>query len=131
MPTPKTQPAPKKLVPIAAEPSTVTQTRRVRLSKALATKPVAQPKGGGTKSGKPKSRSNRYKLPDTEYAQLTALKQRLLALGTDIRKSELLRAGLMLLVAMNDLQLQKAVAKVELLMVGPRPGKIGAGQQAQ
>jgi hypothetical protein len=64
--------AAKKLVPAAAESGT-TAIRRVRLAKALAAKRKKQKPGG-----------RRYKLADDEYAQLTALKQRLESLGSSI-----------------------------------------------
>ncbi|MDO8341465.1 MAG: hypothetical protein Q7T59_05840, partial [Candidatus Woesebacteria bacterium] len=50
------------------------------------------------------------KLADDDYAQLTALKQRLEALGSSVKRNELLRAGLLLLVAMNDEQLKMTLA---------------------
>jgi hypothetical protein len=102
--------AAKKLVPSAVESSTTTGTGRVRLSKALAAKPK-----------KLKLMSDRYKIPDNEYAQLIALKKRLLLLGAGVRKSELLRAGLLLLVAMDDVRLMKAVAKVEIIRTDRPP----------
>lgn len=66
------------------------------------------------RSGKVEPRSERYTIPDNEYAQLTALKKRLLALGASAKKSQLLRAGLLLLMAMGDARLKTAVAKTEL-----------------
>lgn len=133
MPAAKTAATASKLAPSAAESSTATRPRRVRLSKALAAKPTAKPASTTTPATKPKSNgakpkklklvSNRYKIPDNEYAQLTALKQRLLLLGTSARRSELLRAGLMLLVALDDAQLKKAVAKVEVIKSRRSPKK--------
>jgi hypothetical protein len=124
MPTAKNVATIAKLVPIAAESSTVTRANRARLSKVLAAgagakppgsaMPAKQPKSNGGKQKKLKLVSNRCKMPDTEYAQLTALKKRLIVLGIGMKKSELLRAGLKLLVNMDDGQLKKAVAKVEL-----------------
>lgn len=117
------------LVPAAAESGT-TAIRRVRLAKALAAKPAAKipgmsrpPKPDGanaTKANKRKPGTRRYKFADDEYAQLTALKRRLATLGSSIRRSELLRAGLLVLVAMNDDQLKRAVACVAgVESVGP------------
>ena len=114
-----------KLVPTAAESSTVTRANRARLSKVLAAKPAAKPASSATPAKRPKSNdskqnksklvSNRCKMPDTEYAQLAALKKRLSALGIGVKKSTLLRAGLMLLVDMDDGPLKKAMAKFELI----------------
>ncbi len=121
MPEAKSEAAARTLVPTAAESGT-TAIRRVRLAKALAAKPGAKipgmsrpPKPDGanaTRAKKPKPGPRRYKLADDEYAQLTALKRRLETLGSSIKRSELLRAGLLVLVAMNDDQLKRAVAGV-------------------
>lgn len=104
------------LVPAAAESSSPRKPGRIRLAKAFAARPAASIPGMAapllTKARKNKAASNRFKLPENEYAQLTELKQRLEALGTSVKKSQLLRAGLALLVAMNDVQLTKAVAQV-------------------
>lgn len=125
MPTDKNVATAAKLVPTAAESSTVTRTNRARLSKVLAAGPAVQPgssarpakklTSNGGKQKKLKIVSSRCKMPDAEYAQLTALKKRLSALGIGVKRSALLRAGLMLLVNMDDGQLKKAVAKVELV----------------
>lgn len=77
-----------------------------------------------TKAKQRKSASNRYKLPDDEYAQLTALKQRLQTLGTSVKKSQLLRAGLALLVAMNDAQLTKTMAKIGVVKAECQPQRV-------
>ena len=133
MPAARTAATPAKLAPSAVESSTATSRGRVKLSKALAAKPTRKSAGTATPGGqkkpdgaKPKKfklRSSRYKIPDNEYAQLTALKKRLLTLGVSARKSELLRAGLMLLVALDDPQLKKAIAKVDLVKTGLPPNR--------
>jgi len=131
MPMAKTAAATKKLVPNAAESTTATGTRRVRLSKALVAKsagksagmvtPASLPTPNGAKPKTLKLVSDRYKIPNDEYAQLEALKKRLLLLGVGTRKSELLRAGLMLRVAMGDIELTKAVAKLRIIKVARSP----------
>lgn len=73
-----------------------------------------QPKPDGARPKKLKLKSKRYTIADNEYAQLAALKQRLLTLGVDAKKSQLLRAGLLLLGAMSDARLKTAVAKAQL-----------------
>lgn len=79
--------------------------------------PAKQSKRDETGSEKVKLRSERYTIPDNEYAQLTALKKRLLTMGISAKKSQLLRAGLLLLVPMGDARLKTAVAKTELAML--------------
>jgi len=128
MPVAKNPATPVKRVRTSAAPPTVNKSGRVRLSKALAKKPAAKPlsletqplpkKGNGASLKKFKLRTNRYRIPENEYAQLTALKKRVLALGVSAKKSELLRAGLMLLAALDDGQLKKAMAKVDFIKMG-------------
>ena len=79
------------------------------------TKPPKQAGANGTKAKKQKPGSHRYKLADDEYAQLSALKQRLETLGSHVKRSGLLRAGLLVLVAMSDDQLKGAVARVAVV----------------
>lgn len=134
MPATKTEAPAKVLVPTAAETGTVA-IRRVRLAKALAARPTAKitgmtrpPKLAGSdvkKPKKPKSGSHRYKLADDDYAQLSALRDRLQVLGRRVKRGELLRAGLLLLVAMSDDQLKKAVDRV-----GPVASSAALEQQA-
>ena len=125
MPTARASVAARKLVPSAAESAIASGTGRIRLSKALAAKPAGKfarmatpttlPKPDVAKPKKFKCVSERYKIPGDEYAQLIALKKRLLLLGVGTKKSELLRAGLMLLVAMDDVQLTKAIARRKIV----------------
>ena len=74
------------------------------------------------KSGKVKMERDSFTMPRDEYAQLAALKARLLALGQPAKKSELLRAGIKLLAAMTDLRLKKAMVDVPVIKTG-RPKK--------
>lgn len=124
MPAVKIAVATAKLVPSVPESSTATETRRVRLSKALAARPTKKSVGKHSPAkqskreeampGKVKLKIKSYTIPDNEYAQLAALKKRLLAMGVSVRKNQLLRAGLLLLVAMGDARLKTAVAKIGL-----------------
>lgn len=121
MPAAKTEAPAKILIPAAAETGT-TAIRRVRLAKALAARPTAKipgmarpPKQAGSDGGKAKKRKpgpHRYKLADEEHAQLSALKDRLQTLGRRVKRGELLRAGLLLLVALSDDQLKSAMDRV-------------------
>jgi len=63
-----------------------------------------------------------FTFPDTEHKRLVEMKKRLIALGTDVKKGELVRAGLDLLAALDNAKLLKAVAGVEKLKTG-RPKK--------
>ena len=63
-----------------------------------------------------------FTIPKTEYAQIAALKKRAMSLGIEAKKSELIRAGLLLLSHASDTALGKALGNVPTLKTG-RPGK--------
>ncbi len=63
-----------------------------------------------------------FTFPETEHKRLVEMKRRLIALGTEVKKGELVRAGLELLAALNNQKLLNAVAGVEKLKTG-RPKK--------
>jgi len=73
---------------------------------------------GKSATRKPKLVRDSFTIPKTEYAAIDALKTRAIALGTSVKKSELLRAGLMALVGMNDAAFKAAVAAVPTLKPG-------------
>jgi len=75
------------------------------------------------KAHKPKLMRDSFTIPKDEYAVLEALKSRALELGQHVHKSELLRAGIQALGAMNDGTFLKAVGAVPTLKTGrPRKG---------
>lgn len=105
-------PAPGRFFSAAAESTTAGKPGRIRLSKALAATAKAMAEAAGT--AKPAQRIiRRCKLALHEDAQLTALKQRVQKLGLETKKGDLLRAGLLLLASCDDLQLRKAVARLD------------------
>jgi len=57
----------------------------------------------------------KFSLPEGEYEQLLEMKQRLSDLGLPIKKSELVRAGLLLLVGLDEIELKEAALKVQAL----------------
>ena len=63
-----------------------------------------------------------FTMPKTDYEKLGELKQRCLSAGVAVKKSELLRAGLLLLEAVPPAQLLEAIAAVETVKTG-RPAK--------
>lgn len=73
---------------------------------------------GKSATRKPKLVRDSFTIPKTEYAAIDALKTRAIALGTSVKKSELLRAGLMALVGMSDVAFKAAVAAVPTLKPG-------------
>jgi hypothetical protein len=71
---------------------------------------------------KPKLVRDSFTMPESDYALFASLKQRALAAGADVKKAELLRAGLALLAKLNDAELVKAIGLVERIKTG-RPKK--------
>ena len=63
-----------------------------------------------------------FTIPKTEYAQIAAMKKRAMGLGLEVKKSELIRAGLALLDGTADAAFRKALGNVPTLKTG-RPGK--------
>ena len=61
-----------------------------------------------------------YAMPDNE--QIGVLKKRLSGLGSDVKKSELLRGGIAVLAALSDAELKAAMGRVERIKTG-RPAK--------
>ena len=76
--------------------------------------PVAKP----AKAHKPKLVRDSFTIPKDEYQVLESLKSRGLGLGQQVRKSELLRAGIQALAAMNDRAFLKAIGGVPTLKTG-------------
>lgn len=74
------------------------------------------------KPSKIKMARDSFTMPKDEYAQLAKLKARLAELGQPAKKSELLRAGVMLLVAMTDTRLKATMAAIPVIKTG-RPKK--------
>ena len=90
------------------------QPKVMKQEAAKAAKPV--------KAKKVKLVRDSYAMPDTEYAQIGVLKKRLSGLGSDVKKSELLRGGIAVLAALNDAELKAVMGRVERIKTG-RPAK--------
>lgn len=86
--------------------------------------PVQPPKADRKKEKTEKVKVVRdsFTIPKTEYAQIAAMKKRAMALGLEVKKSELLRAGLALLATTPEAAFRKALGNVPTLKTG-RPGK--------
>jgi len=63
-----------------------------------------------------------YAMPENEYAQIGELKKRLATMSVDVKKSELLRAGVAVMAALKDAELKLVMARVERIKTG-RPAK--------
>lgn len=71
---------------------------------------------------KEKTVRDSFNMPAADYALIGQMKVRALAGSREVKKSELLRAGLRLLAALNDEAFKSALAAVPTVKTG-RPGK--------
>ncbi|WP_297576718.1 hypothetical protein [uncultured Deefgea sp.] len=63
-----------------------------------------------------------FTFPEADYALIAALKQRVIGAGLEVKKSELIRAGLNALSALADEELHKMLHQLEKIKTG-RPAK--------
>jgi hypothetical protein len=63
-----------------------------------------------------------FTMPKSDYEKIATLKQKCLDAGVSVKKSELLRAGLILLEAASAKRLLAAISDVETVKTG-RPAK--------
>jgi hypothetical protein len=80
---------------------------------------------GGTKARRAKKDKvvrDSFTMPKSDYEKIAALKQKCLAAGVSVKKSELLRAGLLMLESAAQKRLLAAVSAVEQVKTG-RPSK--------
>ena len=92
-------------------------------AKPAASAKVAKPvEAAPAKAHKPKLVRDSFTMPKDEYQVIDALKARALGLEKHVRKSELLRAGIRALAALNDRALLKAIAAVPTLKTGRPKG---------
>ena len=105
---PVTQPA------VKASVKPVGSTAKTEPAKSTPAKPV--------KEKKVKVVRDSFTLPKTELLQITDMKKRAMALGIEVKKSELIRAGLQALSSMADVAFKKALGNVPTIKTG-RPSK--------
>ncbi|MEK7811893.1 MAG: hypothetical protein AAB278_08790 [Pseudomonadota bacterium] len=94
--------------------------------KKATTKPVIKPQKKHKKKSdalKNKVVRDSFTMPQVDYALIAELKEKALASGIQVKKSELLRAGLRLLANTSAAQLKKAVTDLEKIKTG-RPKKV-------
>jgi Arc/MetJ-type ribon-helix-helix transcriptional regulator len=102
---------------------TTQSTRTAKAAKILLTKAVDKPeKKHKKKTADEKVVRDSFTMPQSDYALIAELKEKALASGLHVKKSELLRAGLRLLAKSNATQLKRAVAGLEKIKTG-RPKK--------
>ena len=97
-----------------------TETAEAAATVAESAPPAPEP--ASAKAHKPKLVRDSFTMPKDEYQVIDALKARALGLEKHVRKSELLRAGIQALAAMNDRAFLKAVGAVPTLKTGRPKG---------
>jgi hypothetical protein len=105
----------------AAPAKTKTSPTKAPQAKIADKKKAAAP-AKATKEKKVKVVRDSFTLPKTELLQITEMKKRAMALGVEVKKSELIRAGLQALSGMADAAFKKAMANVPTIKTG-RPAK--------
>ena len=126
MATPK--PALEKIVKKAAEVAVKAAPAKKTIAKPVPVKTVAtaiaKPRiGKPVKEKKPKLVRDSFTIPKAEYSVLDELKQRAGKLGSPVKKSELLRAGIKALAAMADSAFATALKAVPTIKTGRPPAK--------
>ncbi|WP_322034632.1 hypothetical protein [Burkholderia sp. BCC1970] len=115
------KPTPVKKPAKAAKATKETKTPKAAKAPAQATvAPTADTKEKRTKKAKVVRDS--FTMPKQDYDKIQALKQKCLEAGVAVKKSELLRAGLIMLEAAATARLLAAVKAVETVKTG-RPAK--------
>lgn len=95
------------------------KAQAIHYDQPTAVKPVA---AKPAKARKVKLVRDSYAMPDNEYAQIGVLKKRLASLGSEVKKSELLRGGIAALAALSDAELKAVLGRIERIKTG-RPAK--------
>lgn len=107
---------------VTVKPATQNTTRAAH-SKPVEIAPVTAPAETRLKRvKKEKVVRDSFTMPKADYEKLGELKQKCLSAGVAVKKSELLRAGLLLLEAVSLDQLLGAIAAVETVKTG-RPAR--------
>ncbi len=112
-------------------------TEKAKPTKAQGKKPAATPPAK-TKPTAPKTKAvkapkvekekkvkvvrDSFTIPKAEFMQLADMKKRAMGLGVEVKKSELIRAGLQLLASQQDTTFKKALSAVPTIKTG-RPSK--------
>lgn len=101
------------------------KAQTVKLAQPPSPPPVVKAKAAkAVKGKKPKLVRDAFSMPKIEYAQITTLKKRIASLGGNVKRSELLRAGIALLSVLNDVELTAVIARVDHIKTG-RPARKG------
>ncbi|CAN0617285.1 conserved protein of unknown function [Burkholderia multivorans] len=106
----------------AAKPASTKAAKKKRANGAEAATVKAAPETKTKRQKKEKVIRDSFTMPKSDYEKIATLKQKCLEAGVSVKKSELLRAGLLMLEAAAEKRLLAAVAAVETVKTG-RPSK--------
>ena len=124
--TPKTKPTATKRAPQEASKAAPAKAPRKAAVKPTPAKPtVTKPQSAKTKPVKEKKVKvvrDSFTIPKTEFNQIAEMKKRAMTLGVEIKKSELIRAGLQVISGLPDASFKKALAAIPTVKTG-RPSK--------
>lgn len=115
---PVAAPAPAPKAPVAPRPVADSGKSKDGKDKKKKGKKSNDGEGGGRK----KMVRDSFTMPAPDYALISILKTRTLGAGTSVKKSELLRGGLVALAAMPPAQLIELISSLPAIKTG-RPGK--------
>ncbi|MCB6184880.1 hypothetical protein LIN78_15130 [Leeia sp. TBRC 13508] len=115
-PAAKPSPAPKVELAVKAAPTKAVAPVETEVETVAVVEAVEK------KKKKTKVVRDSFTMPKDDYDLIDVLKEKALGLNVSIKKSELLRAGLIALNKLNGDQLKAALAAVEIVKTG-RPGK--------
>jgi hypothetical protein len=106
----------------AVEAKTAARTPPKVEPKTAIAPPAKQTEFKLLKPKKPKLVRDSFTIPKLEYLKLEELKHRSVKLGTSIKKSELIRAGILALASMSDANFLKVTKAIPAIKTG-RPAK--------
>ncbi len=114
--------APTKVAPKTQATKPVPKKPAVRPATKPAVKKQASTPAKPLKDKKVKVVRDSFTIPKAELLQIGEMKKRALGLGIEIKKSELIRAGLQAIASLTDASFKKALASVPTIKTG-RPAK--------
>ena len=106
-----------------AKPARTKAAKQKRAAAVEAAQAAPAVEGKAKRVKKEKVVRDSFTMPKSDYERLAALKQKCLDAGMSVKKSELLRAGLLLLDAAPAKRLVAAISAVETVKTG-RPAKL-------
>jgi len=118
----------RKIVAAAAAPAAPKAAAKTKPAKPALPSPVAKPAAKAAEAKPPKKPKpvlirDGFTMPETDFGLIATLKKRAAAAGRESKKSELLRAGLQVLAALDAKALVAALGALEPVKIGrPRKG---------